>query len=126
MINIEDYFEENPDGEFLINGKWYIPLFGCDTIQHLIDELNGSNQIQPPTKPPCGKWQKEKPNIPCVFMTKMWNKSLGMFDYKIGRFEKIKDDDGWYLGWLTEDGDEWDDIDRCNFDEYYVIEYFKD
>lgn len=39
-INIEDYFEEATDGQFLINGKWYTPLFGCDTIQHLLDDLN--------------------------------------------------------------------------------------
>lgn len=41
-MNILDYFVEvesdGKNGEFLINGKWYSPLFGCDTIQHIIDE----------------------------------------------------------------------------------------
>ena len=100
----------------------------ANDLEEYITELEAklANPTEPLTKPPCGKWTKEKPKEPCVFMTKMWNKSLGIFDYNIWRFEKIKDDDGWYLGWLTEDGDEWDDIERCNYDEYYIIEYFKD
>jgi hypothetical protein len=27
----------------LINGKWMKPRWGCDTMQHLIDELKGDN-----------------------------------------------------------------------------------
>ena len=82
------------------------------TIKKIFDWFN--KEISAINPDASNKWQKEKPKEPCVFMSKMWNKSLGMFDYKIGRFEKIKDDDGW------------DDIERCNYDEYYIIEYFKD
>lgn len=45
-INIEDYFEEATNGQFIINGKWYTPLFGCDTIQHLLDELSSQLEAQ--------------------------------------------------------------------------------
>jgi len=45
-INIEDYFEEATNGQYLINGKWYTPLFGCDTIQHLLDELSSQLEAQ--------------------------------------------------------------------------------
>ncbi len=45
-INIEDYFEATNGGQFLINGKWYTPLFGCDTIQHLLDELSSQLEAQ--------------------------------------------------------------------------------
>ncbi len=70
------------------------------------------------------KWIKEKPNYPCVFMTRVYNQGLKIFDYNIWRIEKvwgIKDNE-YYLGWLTEDGDEWDDIADMNFDEYFIIE----
>ena len=28
----------------------------------------------------------------------------------------------YYLSWQTEDGDEWDEISECDFDEYLVLE----
>ena len=39
-MNVLNYFVESDSagGEFLINGKWHNPLFGRDTIQHIIDE----------------------------------------------------------------------------------------
>lgn len=79
-------------------------------------------QMQAEVKPACFDWRKERPTKPCVFMTRVWNKNLGIYDYNIWRFEKIDCDGGWYLGWLTEGGEEWDDINGCNFDEYCIIE----
>lgn len=67
-------------------------------------------------------WQKERPKEPCVFMTRVLNKSLRIYDYNIWRLEKVNGDDKEYLGWLTEDGEEFGDINDCNFDEYLIIE----
>ena len=67
-------------------------------------------------------WQKERPNEPCVFITRVWNDKFRMYDYDIYRFEKIDNGDGEYLAWLTEGGIEYDDINTCNFDEYLIIE----
>lgn len=105
-------------------------LLSASTIKKIFDWFNkkiSANEIKRDSiEPACKQWQKGKPKEPCVFMSRTWDISLEIFDYHIWRFEKIEGDDGWYLGWLTEDGDEWDDIDKCNFDEYCVIEYLKD
>ena len=66
--------------------------------------------------------QKEKPSKPCVFLTRAWNDRLQKYNYDIWRFEWVEFDDKRYLAWLTEDGEEWDDIKECNFDEYFIIE----
>ena len=67
-------------------------------------------------------WIKEKPDYPCVFMTR--GKVKNHYCYSIWRIEKLDgaEDNTYYLGWLTEDGDEWDDIADMNFDEYLIIE----
>ena len=67
-------------------------------------------------------WQKERPNEPCVFITRVWNDKLKMYDYDIYRFEKIDNGDGEYLAWLTKDCEEFGNINDCNFDEYFIIE----
>lgn len=69
-------------------------------------------------------WTQVKPNYPCVFMTRVRNERLKIWDYNIWRIEKLKgEEDGtYYLGWLTEDGEEWDDINSIHFDEYFIIE----
>lgn len=33
--NLEDFPEA-----FLIDGEWYFPIFGCDTIEHILDEFH--------------------------------------------------------------------------------------
>ncbi len=41
---IETAFEKvanATDGSQIINGEWYIPKFGCDTMQVFIDSLKG-------------------------------------------------------------------------------------
>ena len=67
-------------------------------------------------------WQKERPNEPCVFMTRVWDEKLKIYNYTIWRLEKVNGDGKQYLGWLTEDGEEFGDINDCNFDEYLIIE----
>jgi hypothetical protein len=67
-------------------------------------------------------WTKQKPDKPCVFLTRIWDKKLEKYDYYVWRFEKAECNGEWYLAWLTEDGEEWDDISECNFDEYLILE----
>ena len=68
------------------------------------------------------KWQKKKPRTPCVFMTR--TKYKDRFEYNIWRIEEIDGigGNGYYLGWLDEEGNEWDDLADMNFDEYFIIE----
>ena len=39
------------DGAQLIDGKWYMPLYGCDTIQHFLDSVRAaqSAEVRPAT-----------------------------------------------------------------------------
>lgn len=91
-------------------------------LEEYISELEAelANLTEPPVKPSC-QWTKEKPKEPCVFITRTWNADFKIFDYDIWRFKKIKCDSGECLAWLTEDGDEWDNIDNCSFDNYCII-----
>ena len=89
-----------------------------DGVNFALDKVSSQIQIEAH----CFNWQKGRPTKPCVFMTRVWDKGLGIYDYNIWRFEKVDCDGEWYLGWLTEDGEEWDDINDCNFDEYCIIE----
>jgi hypothetical protein len=74
--------------------------------------------------PVIGDWTKEKPNKPCVFITRNWDKDLEIYNYG---FWKLMTTDGGslrppYLGWYTESGDEWDEHNICSFnDEYKII-----
>lgn len=73
-------------------------------------------------------WQKEKPDYACIFVTRSAD------DYQLWRFEwqvcdppdDVKPEDydktWYYLAWTTIEGDEWDDIKECNFDEYLVLD----
>lgn len=66
-------------------------------------------------------WQREKPDYPCVFVSRYSNKEDGN-RYTIWRFEFIDVGCDKYLAWLTEDFEEYDDISCCEFDEYLILE----
>lgn len=71
------------------------------------------------------KWSKEKPDYACIFLTKHNSEyNLWRFCWQIG--EPSEDTKGeapyWYLAWTDQDGNEWDDISECNFDEYLILE----
>lgn len=77
------------------------------------------------------KWITERPDYACIFLTRYeFNKR---HEYRLWRFdwtpgeppENTQDDENtcyYYLGWFTNDGDEWDDIVNCDHGEYLVIE----
>jgi len=81
-------------------------------------------------------WTKEKPDFACVFLTrhKIVTKKDEYFDYNLWRFdwepgespEDSSDDNEnviyYYLAWTDGDGDEWDDISECDYDEYLILE----
>ena len=68
------------------------------------------------------RWTTERPDFACVFASKRRD------EYQIWRFcwemdESTTDDEyGYYLAWTTNEGDEWDEIEDCDFDEYLVLE----
>ena len=33
------------DGTFVLDGKWYAPKYGCDTLDHIIDDLQEEEKI---------------------------------------------------------------------------------
>ena len=65
-------------------------------------------------------WTKEVPNKPCVFLCR--SKYKGRWSYSIFRIEWVYCDEGSYLGWLTEDGEEWDDLAELVADEFLIAE----
>lgn len=68
------------------------------------------------------EWTTEKPNEPCVFITRVWDYQLKIYHYDIWRLVKIESlESPAYLGWCTEDGEEWNDYSACNFSEYKII-----
>ena len=84
-----------------------------------------SIRVEKLVSPKTADWTKEKPTTSCVFMTRVWDDHLKIYDYNIWRLittngESLESPT--YLGWYTEDGDEWDDYSDCNFDEYKIIE----
>ena len=64
--------------------------------------------------------QKKKPDYPCVFATR-WLTQNGDYAYHIYKFEIIREGEYTYMGWLDEDGIEWDDYDDCEFEEYLIL-----
>jgi hypothetical protein len=77
-------------------------------------------------------WQKEKPDYACIFVTKHNSEyNIWRFAWEQGEptdedIKNLKEGEEetrfYYLAWLTQDGDEWDDISECDFDEYLILE----
>lgn len=77
-------------------------------------------------------WTTEKPDFACVFVARQlgsgnYDYSLWQFSWELGEppEDGATGDDGYtqyyYLAWTDNDGDEYDNIDECNFDEYLVL-----
>lgn len=37
---IKNNFIQFDDGEFLVEGKYYVPKYGCDTLDHLVEDIH--------------------------------------------------------------------------------------
>jgi len=79
-------------------------------------------------------WTKQKPDFACIFLTKDKKYKDG-YDYDLWHLRWIQGEPPedapedihentryYYLGWFTNDGDEWDDIGECDFEEYLILE----
>jgi|GEM_PF-5934324 len=64
--------------------------------------------------------QKEKPDYPCVFATRLPTLN-GEYEYRIYQFEIMEEGEDTYMGWLDDDGIEWDDYNDCEFEEYLIL-----
>lgn len=71
-------------------------------------------------------WQKEKPDYACVFLTRYNGEyNIWKFVWELGEPPETAEDQEskyYYLAWTDKDGDEWDDIEECTFDEYLILE----
>lgn len=67
----------------------------------------------------CGIWQKEKPNKPCLMVTRTY---FNRWIYQLFELNYYQN----YLAVICEDGNEWGDWEDLHADEYFVIEYYKD
>lgn len=67
-------------------------------------------------------WTKKKPDIPCVFVTR--SKYKDKWSYQIFKIKKTPslEEDAYYLGWFTNDGDEYDGLKYLTADEYLILE----
>ncbi len=79
-------------------------------------------------------WTKDKPDYACVFVTRQKDKH-NIYSYEVWEFrweigEPPEDAETettyYYLAWTDENGEEWDDIKDCNFNEYLVLEILHD
>lgn len=74
------------------------------------------------------RWTTTKPDYACVFVGKTGeNYSLWRFEWQPGEApENTTEDDCdtgyYYLAWIDDDGDEYDDIDECHCEKYLVID----
>lgn len=77
-------------------------------------------------------WTKERPNFACVFVGRSLGSgrhdfSLWEFGWTLGDppedadLSEHPDTTYYYLAWTDTDGNEYDDIEECNFDEYLVL-----
>jgi hypothetical protein len=66
------------------------------------------------------KWTKEKPNFPCVLLSRA--KINGEWLYNSWRFEIVKDSGKSYLGWCTNNGARYGDINDMRADGYSIVE----
>ena len=66
------------------------------------------------------KWIKERPNKPCVFLTRNKFESEN-YNYDVWMIDWVESDDGLYLGLMQGDGEEWGDLDDLLDSEYFII-----
>lgn len=71
-------------------------------------------------------WVKEKPDFPCIFLTryKIKRNDYGhKYEYRLWSFELLDDSEGGkYLAWVDNDGYEYADYNECIADGYLVLE----
>ncbi len=109
LQGIDNYLLSNTVNNSLFN------LFN-DIKTYLAED---SIPVELPVKPDaCGKWQKEKPNKPCLMVVKKYG--LDNLEYQLFELQYYQG----YLAVICDDGEEWGDYDSLQALEYFVIEYY--
>lgn len=67
------------------------------------------------------KWTTDRPDFEeeCVLVTAV--QSNGFWEYNVWQIEKVSGPDGWYMGWLTGDGEEYGDLADLTADKYLIL-----
>ena len=96
-------------------------LFGGNSPEEkltwLISELKNLSRVELPVKPACFDWQKEKPNKPCLMVTRSFYDG---YNYQLFELNYMEG----YLAVFCNDGIEWGDYNSLMVDEYFIIEYY--
>lgn len=69
------------------------------------------------------KWVSEKPDFKeeCIVLTATWIQNDWEYNaYLIKRIDTVTNEDGFYLGWCTLDGEEYGDLNDLHADLYQV------
>ena len=95
----------------------YIP-FISECIRRGLEIRNESESSLPSSEL---EWLKEKPEFKeeCVFITATWWNDH--WEYQLWEIEKMKSEEGYYLGVCDESGGEWGEIADLHADLYKVI-----
>lgn len=108
------YTEDKPD----LNQDLFDYLFKTFNITPLFDELGGLISIFEKHGWDKKGWQKEKPDFPCLFLTRS---KYGSETYC--NSYTITEQEG-YLAIVDGNGEEWGALEDLQADEYFVIERF--
>jgi hypothetical protein len=70
-------------------------------------------------------WVTNKPlfDNECLVITA--NRIRENWDYSTYIIQKVQSDDGWYMGWLTGEGEEYGDLNDLRADKYLVLPLLK-
>jgi hypothetical protein len=67
------------------------------------------------------KWISEKPEFKDECIVIAASLFRNEWSYTLFQVKKVDGDDGWYLGWLTGDGDEYGDLADLHADKYLIL-----
>jgi hypothetical protein len=67
------------------------------------------------------EWVTQKPEFTeeCLLITA--TKYRDEWEYTAYQIKKVYDDEKWYMGWLTGDGEEYGDLEDLESDKYLVM-----
>lgn len=94
----------------------HCPDLPCTCDPNLADQrsVNVDQRVMPDA---CGQWQTEKPNKPCLMVTRTFYDG---YNYQLFELNYMEG----YLAIFCNDGIEWGDYSDLKADEYFIIEYY--
>ncbi len=70
-------------------------------------------------------WTKRKPKFTKECLLIVASKFAKQWEYQIFKILKTGNEDGWYWGWFTGDGEEYGDIADLKAEKYLVLPLLK-